>query len=681
MVSVNFLVGKTLGQYKVIEHIGHGGMAEVYKGQHVRLDRMVAVKVLHPFLAEDEGFVVRFEREARIVATLRNPNIVQVYDFDHDDELDIYYMVMEFIDGPSLKTRLSEETLTAEEVAKVGIAIADALDYAHRQGMLHRDIKPANIMFTGDGQPVLADFGIAKMVDLSALTATGAMVGTPAYMAPEIGLGQGAGAPADIYSLGVVLYHMITRNLPFESDTPMGMVMQHINDTPKPPTEFADIPTELEEIILKAMEKKPEARYPNAREMADALRTLMGIPLPASRIMETPPVPAKGMSISPKRRASADFEDEASPLVRQSWPEATADDERTPMSVVVEDQPEKPPFMWRMLRALLNLVLLGALIAVGWWFYIDGETPQILQQYGVPERASEILPPFWEQINLPSIDIITGPTKTPTPTEETGEAPVPTQTTSLLAGGNPHSQNTPSPTATSEPCTLNARLENVRVRPDDVVAPETPLVVNVTLRNIGDCQWPNDLSLSLVAATPISTSSEITLSKGMSTTVTPLAPEEQGQMVLSLKAPPVLGTYAFKWELQTPEGEPLGNVVQLQITVADITMPTPTPVTEEGERSSTAEPLRLGNPTLLEADEDETSDLWYGTVQVTATGGVGDYRYFQDQVTDATETPDGIVEFEAPRCEDFPLTILVVSGPEDAQWEGVIPYPWPERCE
>jgi serine/threonine protein kinase len=684
VVSVNFLVGKTLGQYKVIEHIGHGGMAEVYKGQHLRLDRMVAVKVLHPFLAEDEGFVVRFEREARIVATLRNPNIVQVYDFDHDDELDIYYMVMEFIDGPSLKTRLSEAQLKPEEVAKVGIAIADALDYAHRQGMLHRDIKPANIMFTGDGQPVLADFGIAKMVDLSALTATGAMVGTPAYMAPEIGLGQGAGAPADIYSLGVVLYHMITGRLPFESDTPMGMVMQHINDDPKPPTELVDVSSELEAVILKAMAKQPETRYPNAREMADALRTVMGIPLPASRIMETPPVPSKDFSISPKVTTPTEPEEEAPPLVRQSWPEATADVEKTPMSAVVEEQPEKPPFMWRMLRALLNLVLIGALVAVGWWFYIDGETPEILQKYGAPARASDILPPFWEQFNLPFIDnIMPGPTKTPTPRGEDQSDPSATPTASSSAVENPQSKptSTPIPTATSEPCTLNARLENVRVRPDDVVAPETSLVVNLTLRNIGECQWPNDLSLTLAAATPISVASEITLSEGLTTPVAPLAPDEQGQMVLPLNAPSVLGTYEFKWELQTSDGQPLGNVVQLQITVADITMPTPTPLTGEGEPRSTSEPLTLGNPTLVESDENAALGLWYGTARITATGGVGDYRYFKDQVTDATEIPEGIVEFEARRCEDYPLTIVVVSGPEDARWEGVIPYPWPERCE
>lgn len=355
------------------------------------------------------------------------------------------------------------------------------------------------------------------------------------------------------------------------------------------------------------------------------------------------------------------------------------------MSVVVESEPEKRPFMWRMLLALLNVVLLGALIAVGWWFYIDGETPEFLHQYGVPTHASEIIPPFWEQLEIPSLNIMPGPSKTPTPMEDVEKNSTLTPAAQSLANGNPNPRGTAvptlPPTATSEPCTLNARLENARVRPDDVVAPATPLVVNLTLRNIGECQWPNDLYLTLVAARPISVSSEITLTEGMTTSVTPLGPDERGQMVLPLKAPTELGTYEYKWELRTPDGQPLGNVVQLQITVADITMPTPTPMSEGGEARSTSEPLTLQSPTLLETDESSALGLWYGTVQLTAEGGVGDYRYFQDQVSDATEIPEGILEFEAQRCEDFPLTVVVVSGPEDARWEGEIPYPWPERCD
>ena len=213
--SVRYLIGKTLNKYEVLDHIGHGGMSEVYRGQQAKLDRMVAIKVLHPFLADEEGFVVRFEREAKIVATLRHPNIVQVYDFDHDEELDIYFMVMEYIDGPTLKNRLEESPLSPEETARVGAAIADALDYAHQRSMVHRDIKPANIMFLDEHQPVLTDFGIAKMLTLSGLTASGAMVGTPAYMAPEIGLGNPGTASSDIYSLSVVLYQAVAGCLPF----------------------------------------------------------------------------------------------------------------------------------------------------------------------------------------------------------------------------------------------------------------------------------------------------------------------------------------------------------------------------------------------------------------------------------------------------------------------------------
>ena len=180
MGSIHFLLNKTLGKYQVTGHIGNGGMAEVYRGQQINLDREVAIKVLHPFLAEDEGFVTRFKREARIVATLRHPNIVQVYDFDYNEEFEVYYMVMEYITGPTLKERLVDGPFEPKEAAAVAAAIADALDYAHRREMVHRDIKPANIMFTDEGQPVLTDFGIARMLSLTGLTASGAMVGTPA---------------------------------------------------------------------------------------------------------------------------------------------------------------------------------------------------------------------------------------------------------------------------------------------------------------------------------------------------------------------------------------------------------------------------------------------------------------------------------------------------------------------
>ena len=186
---------KTLGKYEIIERIGRGGMAEVYRGYHAALDRYVAIKLLHPFLADDPEFKDRFENEARNVAKLKHPNIVQVYDFEYDAEGDSYYMVMEMINGPTLKDRLFDlgdlgERFTIAEAIRITRAAAEALAYAHQRNMIHRDVKPANLMLDEDHRVVLTDFGIAKIVTGAQFTASGGMVGTPAYMAPEQGLGE-----------------------------------------------------------------------------------------------------------------------------------------------------------------------------------------------------------------------------------------------------------------------------------------------------------------------------------------------------------------------------------------------------------------------------------------------------------------------------------------------------------
>ncbi len=286
--SIQFLIGKPLGKYEILEHLGHGGMAEVYKGRQRQLKRMVAIKILHPFLADEVGFVARFRREAHIVATMRHPNIVQVYDFDYDETLDVYYMVMEYIEGPTLKDKLEKGPLTIPETIEIGASIAEALDYAHDQSMVHRDIKPANIMFLPSGSPVLTDFGIARMPILSGLTASGAMVGTPAYMAPEIAMGKPAAPASDLYSLSVVFYQAVTGQLPFTAETPMGMVMQHINQAPIPPSRHVSaIPPGLEELILQGLAEQPSKRFENAAEMAARLRVLQKGTYPGPRALST----------------------------------------------------------------------------------------------------------------------------------------------------------------------------------------------------------------------------------------------------------------------------------------------------------------------------------------------------------------------------------------------------------
>ena len=269
------LTGSNIGKYRIMERLGRGGMADVYKGYHPRLDRYVAVKILHPNLIEGEDFLKRFEREAKTVASLRHPNIVQVFDFDIED--DIYYMVMEFINGGSLKQKLCEhannnELLPQQEVNTIFQQVADALGYAHNNGMLHRDVKPSNILLDDHGKAYLTDFGIAKIVSgTTQLTSTGTLIGTPAYMSPEQCKGIEVSTPSDIYSLGVVLYEMIVGNVPFDADTPLAVLHKHLYEPlPLPSTSRNDISDSMECVILKALAKEPEDRFKDALSMLNA---------------------------------------------------------------------------------------------------------------------------------------------------------------------------------------------------------------------------------------------------------------------------------------------------------------------------------------------------------------------------------------------------------------------------
>lgn len=266
------LSGRKLGKYQIGERLGRGSMAEVYKAFHPYLERYVAIKTLHHFLSEGENFLARFEREAKAIAALDHPNIIQIYDMDTEDKL--YYMVMEYIEGDTLKNYLaqSEKPLLIPEAAYIFREIASALNYAHQQGMLHRDIKPANILLGKDGRVVLADFGVARILSDTQFTATGALVGTPAYMSPEQGRGASISTGSDIYALGILLYEMLTGQVPFDGDTPMDIIRQHVHlPLPSPRAIRRDMPKALEEVIVKATQKDPRHRFQTVREMVEAL--------------------------------------------------------------------------------------------------------------------------------------------------------------------------------------------------------------------------------------------------------------------------------------------------------------------------------------------------------------------------------------------------------------------------
>lgn len=270
-------IGRTLsGRYRIEAMLGQGGMSAVYKATDPNLKRVVAVKLIHPHLSSDPSFVVRFESEASAVASLRHPNIVQVYDFNNDSG--VYYMVLEFIPGETLYDRLKRSAdtgrqITIEEAIKYTVHISDAVGFAHQRGLVHRDIKPANIMLDVQGQAILMDFGIVKILGGASHTSTGAVVGTARYMSPEIIRGEVADHRADIYSLGVTLFEMISGRPPFMAESAMTLMMMHLNDpVPNVRSFRSDIPPELVRILEKCLAKDRNDRYQSATEFSSDLK-------------------------------------------------------------------------------------------------------------------------------------------------------------------------------------------------------------------------------------------------------------------------------------------------------------------------------------------------------------------------------------------------------------------------
>ena len=260
-------------RYEMVRHIARGGMAQVYLARDLLLDRPVALKVLFPELSVDQAFVERFRREAKAAANLSHPNIVSIYDWGQGGST--YYIVMEYVDGPTLSSVLRSGPLDPERAATVAASVAAALDFAHRRGVIHRDVKPGNVLIDDRGQVKVADFGIARAVGTSEdLTQTGSVMGTATYFSPEQAQGFHVDPRSDVYSLGVVLYEMTTGKPPFTGDNPVSIAYKHVKEpAPLPRSVNPAVPVALEAIIMKALSKEPEGRYQSAEDMrADLVR-------------------------------------------------------------------------------------------------------------------------------------------------------------------------------------------------------------------------------------------------------------------------------------------------------------------------------------------------------------------------------------------------------------------------
>jgi len=274
-------------RYEIHRHLARGGMAQVYLARDRALDRPVAVKELVPEFATDPSFVERFRREAQSAARLTHPNVVAVYDWGTQDGT--YFIVMEYVDGPSLSQLIRRDgALHPRRAAEIASEVAAALGFAHSQGVVHRDVKPGNVLLSASGQAKVADFGIARAMSSAdeELTQTGSGMGTATYFSPEQAQGHAVDPRSDLYSLGCVLYEMLTARTPFSGDSPVAVAYKHVQEQPVPPSRInPNVPPALEAIDLKLLAKDPAQRYPSAEDLRSDLR----------RFLEGQPVLAAGL--------------------------------------------------------------------------------------------------------------------------------------------------------------------------------------------------------------------------------------------------------------------------------------------------------------------------------------------------------------------------------------------------
>ena len=443
------LIGKLLGNFRVESLIGSGGMAQVYRGRDVKLQRPVAIKVIDARYRKDPDYAQRFVKEARVMAQWRHENILQIY--YADDQAGLYYYVMEYIDGQDLASLMSYyaeagELMPIADILRIGRAIAGALDYAHVQGVIHRDVKPSNVLVARDGRVVLGDFGMALEVRDGSM---GDVFGTPHYISPEQARRSADAVPqSDLYSFGVILYEILTGVVPFNDPSPASVALQHITNKPPAPRSInPDLPMEVEAVLLKALEKDPKDRFQSGAKLMDALEKALAVTKIPSKL-PMPPLPVNVPTIHrsetsideltrrgiPRRPAPATTRMAA--IIPQTPPPTVRAELPQPAAAVQPAEENRRGFPWWL---VLILLLAGA---GGLWY----TNPGLFASLPLPFLAATA-PSATPLPSTPSLVPTSEPSSTPAPTMTSAPTltftPVPTQ---AEASPTPLPSETPTPT-------------------------------------------------------------------------------------------------------------------------------------------------------------------------------------------------------------------------------------------
>ena len=498
------LIGKTLGGYRIIEQIGMGGMATVYRAYHATMDRYVAVKVLPEQMSQDESFRRCFEQEVKVVACLEHAYILPVHDYGEAEGR--LYLVMRYIEAGTLKDRLARGPLDLAEVSRIIRQVGRALEYAHRMGVVHRDVKPSNVLVDAQGDCYLTDFGLARMLEASAqLTAPGVGVGTSAYMSPEQGRGERVDVRSDVYSLGVMLYEMVTGRVPYEAETPLAVILKHITAPLPLPREVAPgIPEGVERVILRALAKDADDRFQTVGEMVAALDV------------------------------SVQGADEKAPR---------------PVTVPLVALPA------RLLAAIgLGLVVLVVLAAAGalWGGWLKGKTDG--RTAAVQATATQVT------ANIFATQMAATSTATPTPmavfTPTATSTPTPISTPTPARTPTPTPTDTPMPT----PCLPDADLlADVTVPDGTNFVPGERFTKTWRVRSSGCVPWPAGTTWVFVSGDQMGASDSIPMPE------IPLG--DAFDISVEMIAPNAPGTYKGLWQMQGPAGDRFGEQVYVMIVV------------------------------------------------------------------------------------------------------------------